>query len=151
MRKLLVALFFVIFSVPVLAQPVATQWEWPVRDYSTDLWSEYYEEQYFLKLNTDYNKYHLGSDLNRLDGADCGKPVYSVADGKVVLADDVSDWGISGWGNVVVIKHNLGNGQYVSSLYGHLKEIASGIIEGTAVYWNTQVGSIGTADRTDGQ
>jgi len=59
---------------------------------------------------------HLAEDIFNPNGATANAPVYSVADGVVAYAGSNT----STYKNVVMIKHDLGNGQKVCSFYGHL-------------------------------
>lgn len=66
--------------------------------------------------------YHLGEDWNAEGREDLGDPVYAISSGTVVFAAD----GGTGWGNVVILKHDLPEspyGGFVTSLYGHLGEL----------------------------
>jgi murein DD-endopeptidase MepM/ murein hydrolase activator NlpD len=88
--------------------------------------------------------YHMGDDWNGLEGgnSDRGKPVYSIANGIVVLARDMR----MGWGNLVIIRHAfLENKQMktVDSVYAHLDKIL--VRENQQVVRGQQVGNIGTA------
>lgn len=71
----------------------------------------YYNAQPFMKND------HLGDDWNAVTGgnSDLGDPIYSIANGYVVLAKDVG----SGWGKVVRVMHQLNDSTYVESLYAH--------------------------------
>lgn len=87
--------------------------------------------------------YHMGDDWNGLEGgnSDLGKPVYSTANGLVVLARDMR----MGWGNLVIIRHTfLENKQMktVDSVYAHLDKIL--VRENQQVVRGQQVGTIGT-------
>ncbi len=67
---------------------------------------------------------HLGDDLNGIGGenSDLGDPVYAVADGRVVFAQE----GGPGWGNIVIILHAYEEGgqrKYLQSFYAHLEKI----------------------------
>ena len=67
---------------------------------------------------------HLGDDLNGIGGenSDFGDPIYAVADGRVILAQD----GGPGWGNVIIVLHAYeenGTRKYVQSYYGHVEEM----------------------------
>ncbi|CAA9239010.1 MAG: Peptidase, M23/M37 family [uncultured Chthoniobacterales bacterium] len=67
---------------------------------------------------------HLGDDLNGIGGenSDFGDPVYSIADGRVILAEE----GGPGWGNVIIVLHAYeenGTRKYVQSYYAHVDEM----------------------------
>jgi murein DD-endopeptidase MepM/ murein hydrolase activator NlpD len=96
---------------------------------------EWYNAQDFGANN------HLGEDWNKNSGGntDCGEPVYAAADGTIVYAENA---GI-GWGNVVVIEHELENGEKVRTLYGHLEKILK---TSGAVKMREQIGTVGNAD-----
>ncbi len=83
---------------------------------------------------------HLGEDWNKNSGGntDCGEPVFAAADGRVVYAENAGE----GWGNVVIIEHNLPNGERVQTLYGHLEKIVKTSGE---VKKREQIGTVGNA------
>ncbi|HEY5743303.1 MAG TPA: M23 family metallopeptidase [Terrimicrobiaceae bacterium] len=88
-------------------------------------------------------RYHMGEDWNGLEGgnSDLGKPVYSTANGIVVLARDMR----MSWGNLVIIRHIfLEDGQMktVDSVYAHLERIL--VREGKQIVRGQQIGTIGT-------
>lgn len=63
---------------------------------------------------------HTGADLNLNTPTydlDRNKPVYAVASGKVTYSGVPSN----GWQGVVVIRHQLANGQFVYTRYAHLQ------------------------------
>jgi hypothetical protein len=67
---------------------------------------------------------HLGDDLNGIGGenSDLGDPVYAVADGRVLFADEAGP----GWGNIIIVLHAYeenGVRKYVQSYYAHVDEI----------------------------
>lgn len=113
----------------------------------------------FDDLNTTRNSYHLGVDWNGEGGGntDLGDPVYGVANGTVV--EVVSDQGsaTTGFGNYVVLKHDLPapvtvNGQTVStvySLYAHLDTVA-GLAVGDQVGIGQQIGTLWFSGATGG-
>lgn len=84
---------------------------------------------------------HLGEDWNGNSGGntDCGEPVFAAASGKIVYAENAG----VGWGNVVIIEHDLPNGAKVQTLYGHLQKISKTSGE---VKMREQIGTIGNAD-----
>lgn len=84
---------------------------------------------------------HLGEDWNANSGgnSDCGEPIFAAANGTIIYAENA---GI-GWGNVLIIEHNLPNGKRVQTLYGHLRKILKSSGE---VKRREQIGEIGNAD-----
>lgn len=85
---------------------------------------------------------HLGDDINGIGGwnSDMGDPVYAVADGQVVYAG----WPSDGWGNVVILLHELPDGEIVQTFYGHLDTMTVPV--GRQVRRGEKVGTIGNAD-----
>jgi murein DD-endopeptidase MepM/ murein hydrolase activator NlpD len=86
---------------------------------------------------------HLGEDWNGKGGGDTdlGDPVYVIAHGVVVFAQDFKH----GWGNVVIVRHAYEEGgqmKYADSLYGHLDQIH--VRENQQLHRGQQVGTIGT-------
>lgn len=83
---------------------------------------------------------HLGEDWNANSGGntDCGETIFAAADGEITYAEDA---GI-GWGNVIIITHNLPNGEKVQTLYGHLEKIlkSKGIVKK-----REKIGTVGNA------
>jgi len=98
----------------------------------------YYNAQGFGKNN------HLGDDWNGVSGGntDLGDPVYSIANGRVVYAEDYGP----GWGNIVRIVHYLEDSTQVESLYAHFDEIQVEV--GQWVKLGDQIGTIGNANGT---
>lgn len=84
---------------------------------------------------------HLGEDWNKNSGGntDCGEPVFAAANGTIVYAENAG----TGWGNVVIIEHNLPDGKKVQTLYGHLQKILKNSGE---VKMREQIGEVGNAD-----
>lgn len=82
--------------------------------------------------------YHTGADLNlnkpKFD-SDAHAPVYACADGLVTFAGY-----LSGWGNVITIKHT--NGEPVWSRYGHVENPK--IQAGDAVLRGQQIAQVGS-------
>ena len=86
---------------------------------------------------------HLGEDWNGNGGGntDLGDPVYAIAHGVVVFAQNFGH----GWGNVVIVRHAYEEGGHVKfadSLYGHLDRIL--VREGQSLKRGQQLGTIGT-------
>jgi len=115
------------FAYPIGKTETATQ--------AKDRKDEWYNAQDFGANN------HLGEDWNKNSGGntDCGEPVFAAADGRVVYAENAGE----GWGNVVIIEHNLPDGKKVQTLYGHLEKILKTSGE---VKMREQIGTIGNAD-----
>ncbi len=98
----------------------------------------------YYKALTFGQRLHLGEDWNGTGGGntDLGDPVYSVANGLVVYADDIC----CGWGNTVRIIHFLPHHneyKYVESVYSHLHNIH--VKAGDLIRRGYQIGSIGNA------
>lgn len=100
--------------------PVAESFVFPVNPYDF-----YYVEygQTFMGLSTTIGKYHMGEDWNIKTGGntDLGKPVFSIANGIVVRADNTNE--VNSWGKVLVVAHTLPNNEIVYSIYAHLQKI----------------------------
>jgi murein DD-endopeptidase MepM/ murein hydrolase activator NlpD len=114
------------FAYPIGATEVSTQ--------AKDRKDEWYNAQDFARNN------HLGEDWNKNSGGntDCGEPVFAAADGAIVYAENAGE----GWGNVVIIEHNLPDGKKIRTLYGHLEKILKTSGE---VKMREQIGTIGNA------
>ena len=82
--------------------------------------------------------YHPGQDWNGNDGGDSdfGDPVYAVANGTIVAA---ANYG-SGWGNIILIRHDLPSGETVWSNYAHLQSM---YVTSGSVARGQQIGTIG--------
>ena len=88
---------------------------------------------------------HLGDDLNGIGGenSDLGDPVYAVADGRVIFAQE----GGPGWGKIVILLHAYdenGTRKYVQSYYAHLQSYAVTVLD--EVRRGQQIATIGNAD-----
>jgi murein DD-endopeptidase MepM/ murein hydrolase activator NlpD len=88
---------------------------------------------------------HLGDDLNGIGGenSDRGDPVFAVADGRVIFADEAGP----GWGNVIILLHAYeenGARKFVQSYYGHVETIM--VERKDPVRRGQQIATIGTAD-----
>src|ERR1043166_8890581 len=87
---------------------------------------------------------HLGDDLNGIGGenSDLGDPIYAVADGRVLLAEE----GGPGWGNIIIVLHAYqenGARKYVQSYYAHVDEIL--VKPKQNVRRGEQIATVGTA------
>ena len=87
-----------------------------------------------------YWRMHWGQDF----GADCGAPLYAMADGRVTAAG----WQPSGFGNYTIISYGQINGDYVSSGYAHQSKIV--VQSGEAVKQGQVVGYVGTTGLSTG-
>ena len=117
------------FAYPIGATESITQ--------AKDRKDDWYNAQDFTRNN------HLGEDWNANTGGntDCGEPVFAAANGTITVAEDAG----AGWGNVVIIEHNLPNGERVQTLYGHLQKITKTSGE---VKLREQIGEVGNASGT---
>lgn len=119
----------------------------------------FYVAQFFGELNSAIGSYHLGVDWNGEGGGntDFGEPVYAVAEAEVVTVVDDQNGSTSGFGNYVVLRHELPtpmtiNGQTVSqiySLYGHMDSVA-GLTVGQTIPIGHQIGTIGATGASGG-
>lgn len=125
--------FAVLSPIEMVLAPKADTFEYPV---GSEHGALTYNAQPFL---TDK---HLGDDLNGIGGwdSDLGDPVYAVADGSVIF----SGWPSDGWGNVVILLHELADGRMVETFYGHLDTIRVPV--GKQVRRGDPLGTIGTAN-----
>jgi murein DD-endopeptidase MepM/ murein hydrolase activator NlpD len=88
---------------------------------------------------------HHGVDMNNAKGT----PILAAADGTVVFAE--SDAGIAVgartnfYGNVVIIQHDFSapEGGAVSTLYGHMRNIAPAVVKGARVTRGQPIGTVG--------
>lgn len=98
---------------------------------------------YYCAQHFGGSSLHLGEDWNGMGGgnSDYGDPVYSIAYGKVVFAEQVG----VGWGNVVRIVHPVkGPREQVEAVYAHLARME--VREGDVVKRGQVIGIIGDAD-----
>ena len=120
--------------------PKAESFAYPIgeKDFITaarDRKDKWYNAQDFGKND------HLGEDWNKNSGGntDCGEPVFAAAAGTITYEENAGP----GWGNVIIIEHELPDGKKVQTLYGHLSEILKS--NGT-VKKREKIGTIGNAD-----
>ncbi|MEM7697930.1 MAG: M23 family metallopeptidase [Verrucomicrobiota bacterium] len=125
--------FAIASPIELVRAPTAVHWSAPVGSEHAALT---YNANPFL---TDR---HLGDDINGIGGwnSDLGDPVRATADGLVSYAG----WAGPGWGNVVILLHELPDGKVIQSFYGHLEKIDVAI--GRQLRRGDFVGTIGTAD-----
>lgn len=92
-----------------------------------------------------FTGYHTGADVEYQD-VTSDVPVYSLADGKIVLSRNAS-----GYGGVMIIEFTLGGIKH-SALYGHIRP-SSFVSVGTGVSKGEQIGLLGTgySAETDGE
>lgn len=86
------------------------------------------------------SSYHQGLDFN--PGA--GAPIYTVAEGVVVLHDQGG-----GFGNHVIVEHVI-NGQKVQSVYAHMIWDSSPLVVGQVVPVGEYVGLVGSSGTSTG-
>lgn len=90
----------------------------------------------------DREDLHTGIDLAALEGT----PVYAIAAGTVVVS--AADGAISGYGNVVVIRHDARASRSMWTLYAHLNTRAVAV--GDLVIEGQTIGYVGQTGRADG-
>lgn len=109
--------------------PVANPWEY-------DFGNRGYG---YLDWSSEGGSYHPGVDINLSSGAsdaDLGKPVYAIANGDVIYADDTH----GPYGKLVIIQHTLQDYSVICSAYAHLDAIH---VSNGGVSKNTKIGTIG--------
>ncbi|MDP4584182.1 MAG: M23 family metallopeptidase [Verrucomicrobiales bacterium] len=124
--------FAVLSPIELVLAPTATSFDLPV---GSEHGALTYNAQPFQENR------HLGDDFNGIGGqdSDLGDPVFAVADGQVIFAGAPSP----GWGNVVMLLHETGEGEIVESVYGHLDAIRVPV--GGQVRRGDVIGTIGSA------
>ena len=151
-----------IFSYPLGSEPLTA-----AQDYDDTPDDGYYNALDF-NVAQDLGSgptYHLGEDWNGEGGGDTdlGDPVYAIANGVVVAVVDDQGSATSGFGNHVVVRHDLAapiviDGQtvtHVHSLYAHLQSAAYGadqttpISVGDAIAIGEQIGAVGKSGFAD--
>ena len=118
---------------------IADKFSYPVGKTETLTEAKDKKDDWYNALDFGVNN-HLGEDWNKNSGGntDCGEAVFAVAGGTIVYAGNAGE----GWGNVVIIEHNLPDGKKVQSLYGHFETITKSSGE---VKKREQIGTIGNA------
>lgn len=80
-------------------------------------------QDYAIASPRHQGRYHTGEDWHYAGGQAPGRslnqPVRAIADGLVVLSSGTA-WGVDG--GVVIIRHQLANGAYFFSQYGHIAQ-----------------------------
>lgn len=124
--------FFVPTPLEMVRAPLAARWTTPLGGEHGAL---AYNAQPFLTTR------HLGDDLNGIGGgdSDLGDPVHAAADGLVVY----SGWPGDGWGNLLILLHELPDGRMVETFYAHLDRIRVPV--GEQVRRGDLIGTVGTA------
>lgn len=117
------------------AAPIAERFDFPV---GSPNGAGYYKARGF-------STHHPGEDWDGAGGgnSDFDDPIHSVADGMVVLAQDVHH----GWGKVVVVRSRFADGgemKTVEALYAHLNRVF--VRRGARVVLGQEIGTIGTGD-----
>ncbi len=95
------------------------------------------------RIGTPAEAYHTGVDLNLNNpywDADAHAPVYAVASGEVTFVGN-----ISGWGNVIVIKHDplVSTNEVIYSRSAHVEAIK--VQKGSRVQRGEQIAAVGNA------
>lgn len=119
---------------------IARKFAYPIGKTETVTQEKDKKDEWFNALDFGADN-HLGEDWNKNSGGntDCGEAVFAVADGRIVYAENAGP----GWGNVIIIEHNLPDGTKVQSLYGHLQKMLKLTGE---VKLREQIGEVGNAE-----
>ena len=125
---------------PAAPRIIAEKFAYPLGKTETLTQAKDKKDEWYNALDFGENN-HLGEDWNKNSGGntDCGERVFAVADGTIVYAENAGP----GWGNVVIIEHELADGRKIQSLYGHLQKILKTSGE---VKFREQIGEVGNAD-----
>jgi murein DD-endopeptidase MepM/ murein hydrolase activator NlpD len=127
-------------SVPAATVPVASGFDYPVGDKTgTEKgWNGKDDKGWYVGQAFLDPYYHPGEDWNGKGGGntDFGQPVYAVAEGKVVFAENCFHWG-----NMLLIEHRLPSGEMIFTLYAHLKDLP--VKTGDVIQRRQQVGTVG--------
>jgi murein DD-endopeptidase MepM/ murein hydrolase activator NlpD len=128
--------FRIASPILVAGLPTATRFDFPI---GSENGAFAYNAQPFTENR------HLGDDLNGIGGenSDLGDPVFAVADGEVIFADEAGP----GWGNVIIVLHAYeenGARKFVQSYYGHVETIL--VVPKQQVHRGEPIATVGTAD-----
>ncbi|MBQ4155353.1 MAG: peptidoglycan DD-metalloendopeptidase family protein, partial [Clostridia bacterium] len=96
---------------------------------------------YRIHPTLGYSKLHGGIDITG-SGA-YGKPIYSIANGTVILSSYNGSYG-----NCIMIDHGRYNGNSIVSLYAHCASLYVGV--GQSVSKGQQIGTVGSTGRSTG-
>lgn len=120
--------------------PVASGFDYPVGEKSgfETGWNGKNGQGWYVGQSFLDPFYHPGEDWNGkgMGNTDFGQPVYAVAEGQVLFAENCFHWG-----NMVLIVHRLPEGKKVFSLYAHLRDVS--VQKGCLVQRRQQVGTLG--------
>lgn len=123
-----------LFEAWLTSAPVATAFDFPLCPPDAH---KCYDAQPFGVAD------HLGEDWGAAsNNKDLGKPIYAIAEGVVVFAEDIG----GGWGKVLRIVHRLREGEnprFVESLYAHFTDMLPQ--PGSLVRRGEKIGTLGTA------
>ena len=99
-------------SITASTEQTPTGWYWPTGTNDTGGWLG------FMEWNEAYDGWHLAQDFPLQQG----KPVYALADGRVVLSSTtVSGYGPNRTpGGALVARFQTSDGDYFAALYGHI-------------------------------
>lgn len=122
--------------------PRASGFDFPVGDANGKGFNGVDDKGWYVGQSFLNPYYHPGEDWNGKGGGntDFGQPVYSMAEGTVVFAENCIHWG-----NMVLIAHRLPSGELVFSLSAHLKDVM--VREGETVQRRRQIGTVGRGYR----
>jgi murein DD-endopeptidase MepM/ murein hydrolase activator NlpD len=121
------------------AKIIADKFAYPIGKTETSTQAKDKKDEWYNAQDFGAND-HLGEDWNKNSGGntDCGEPVFAAGNGRIVFAENAG----TGWGNVVIIEHDLPDGTKVQTLYGHLEKILK---TGGNVKMREQIGTVGNA------
>jgi murein DD-endopeptidase MepM/ murein hydrolase activator NlpD len=120
--------------------PIADTFQFPLGRPNQPLLADFKRDTDFLdpKYYANEKIWHPGEDWNLTTGGDSDlrEPVYAAANGKVITSGHFPTWG-----NIILIEHQLPNGERVWTQYAHLNERL--VFAGDIVERGNGIGTIG--------
>jgi membrane-bound metal-dependent hydrolase YbcI (DUF457 family) len=118
--------------------PIASGFDYPVGDINGMGWNGVSYNGWYMASGFLKPYFHPGEDWNGRGGGntDFGEPVYAVAEGVVVFAENCFRLG-----NIIIIQHRLPSKEIVFSLYAHVKELLVNV--GDKVKRRQRISSVG--------
>jgi murein DD-endopeptidase MepM/ murein hydrolase activator NlpD len=136
-RGLALSITLIALLLPICANAKSDGFDYPAGAPNAN---NYYNAQGFGEWNSRFSGYHLGEDWNKKCGGDCdlGDTLSSISGGTVISKKNLKTWG-----NIVIMRHDLGN-LVIDSMYAHLKDV--NVSEGELINRGKAVGTVGKGE-----